>query len=1444
MSKPFNYLSFRSHSSLRLLSGAALPLLMCQGVLAADSDADGYPDALETYLSSNPNDAASQPSSIYENVELYLSMDAATQTGSVLADHADGHDHDLLDNATVSAGLFTESLVLDGSGDRVNGGNILNTGTGSYSVSLWFKANTVGGIQFLASKGNKSSSQDGWSIWLNDDHIRLRGNHGVDGTSRLTVDKAGVVAGQWYYVVLVIDQTTGKWIGYLDGVSSEDAGSGWTVDAGRSNTFSPGVNFDNSHDLTFGANAEGASVFNGSIDDAVIARKALEQDQIGYIYTAGLHGYAFGEVADSDEDGMPDIWETAHWGNLTQTASLDADSDGLSNVSEFYYHTQPQDNDSDDDTFLDGFEIAAGADPIDGVSLPHDVYADVATYHPLDIEEAGISMDVFGAHNASLLGTNVSLQPGLLGNAISTPSSGGDERLDFGNVLDTGTASYTASLWFKADTLDASVQSIVGKGNNGSKNDGWRIWLNYDGLIIRGNHGVDGTQRLQLRHDGIKVGQWYHVAMVINQETGKWEASLNGVHSSDSNSPWYIPSGLTDSFTPGVNFDNTSDLKLALRQDNGYEFRGLLDDFSILRRALTAEELNTLHSAGRLGVAFGEQHDSDADGLPDLYENLYLGGDADPAADADDDGLTNAEEYALGSRPDLVDTDGDTISDLLESQYGTAAWDATNRPNMGQLAGMAGYLTREKWAGISGATVAALTSSPNFLQAADEISLVDGTEPPRNEGDNFGARIRGALTAATTGYHSFWIAGDNNFELWLSSTASKFSKKRIAYLHGPEWREHNSTLFRDWDRYGTQRSKRIWLEAGQAYFFEVLHKERTGGDFVSVAWQQPGGSRELIPASVLSSYTPDTDDVDEDYLPDSWEAAHGLSASDNGATDPREGEFGDYDADGLTNREEYLLGTDPTSADSDNDGVNDYDEVRHYGSNPTLADMAAATSYASAEPQIYQAAGGRWQPNADGSLYALECRGGIDYSINLPEAGIYIVQLTGRAKGEELGDENMPLDFYVDGAFLGRRVLASPAGAQDSLEILTCHLEAGDHTFRLVNENVRAYRTLQIDAFEILKPGGVDANANGQADWLDAKLAEGNHVAVCPSESLTSPAFVEGTTWHFETLSIENEGEVAEQGEQADGMEEALQGLDYGWYADIDLPVTGSATIDFIFENGAISEQKNVSWISTNTLEHTSLTIRKGDSLKLDAWPLSGSTDGGAVTYQLNDQALPAAYSGTPVVQLFDAAGTYSLVATHTAPDANVTTNTLSIEVVGADFGDPVSALSLFSYDWEVSGVGENVYIEPDSRILFGENDPLTAGGRSFRVTPLAADTRYLLARLEEGGPVVARGTIEGFYVAGGLETSANTIMHTYEDGTRLIRGSVVATSLPPGGYVRIQINTSGVTAVDGSNYIYLYAEDFDEFGRAFALFEITPGTELKNCHFVQIFDADGNLMN
>ena len=74
---------------------------------------------------------------------------------------------------------------------------------------------------------------------------------------------------------------------------------------------------------------------------------------------------------DSDGDGIDDQWEDDHGLDKynASDAGLDFDNDGLTNLEEYEYGTNPNDPDSDDDGLPDGWEIEHGLDPLDDGSI-------------------------------------------------------------------------------------------------------------------------------------------------------------------------------------------------------------------------------------------------------------------------------------------------------------------------------------------------------------------------------------------------------------------------------------------------------------------------------------------------------------------------------------------------------------------------------------------------------------------------------------------------------------------------------------------------------------------------------------------------------------------------------------------------------------------------------------------------------------------------------------------------------------------------------------------------------------------------------------------------------------------------------------------------------------------------------------------------------------------
>lgn len=163
--------------------------------------------------------------------------------------------------------------------------------------------------------------------------------------------------------------------------------------------------------------------------------------------------------------------------------------------------------------------------------------------------------------------------------------------------------------------------------------------------------------------------------------------------------------------------------------------------------------------------------------------------------------------------------------------------------------GGTGSITREYWTGIGGTSISSipLTTAPSGTNALTSL------EAPTNWADDYGTRIRGYITPGTTGSYTFWIAGDDDSELWLSTDANPANKTKIASMTG--W-----TNSREWNKYGSQQSAAKSLTAGQSYYVEVLHKEGDGGDNLAVGWTGPDiATTTVVDGSFLSPYAPPED---------------------------------------------------------------------------------------------------------------------------------------------------------------------------------------------------------------------------------------------------------------------------------------------------------------------------------------------------------------------------------------------------------------------------------------------------------------------------------------------------------------------------------------------------------------------------------------------------------
>ncbi|HRE28184.1 MAG TPA: hypothetical protein PK954_16205, partial [Anaerolineales bacterium] len=130
---------------------------------------------------------------------------------------------------------------------------------------------------------------------------------------------------------------------------------------------------------------------------------------------------------------------------------------------------------------------------------------------------------------------------------------------------------------------------------------------------------------------------------------------------------------------------------------------------------------------------------------------------------------------------------------------------------------------------------------------------------PTNRDDNFGGRLRAILCVPMPGQHTFWIASDDSSSFRMSSYLGTdlASIRSNAYVSALSLSEYASvsgyTNVNEWNKYGSQQSSALTLQAGY-YYIEALYKEGTGGDNLSLGWRMPSESFSYPSAVIPQTY--------------------------------------------------------------------------------------------------------------------------------------------------------------------------------------------------------------------------------------------------------------------------------------------------------------------------------------------------------------------------------------------------------------------------------------------------------------------------------------------------------------------------------------------------------------------------------------------------------------
>jgi hypothetical protein len=226
--------------------------------------------------------------------------------------------------------------------------------------------------------------------------------------------------------------------------------------------------------------------------------------------------------------------------------------------------------------------------------------------------------------------------------------------------LVTTNDNVTVEAWIKPLTNSTTygVMTVIGKRYTP---DAFTT-IGYEMFVM---NGAPGFQIMNLSGvatftatNHLRDGSYHHMAATLDR------SSTNG-------GKIYVDGIPVLTFNPTVlsgSLSNNAPVRIGVHPQPGFNgwYKGIIDEATIYRRALSGSEITALYTAGSAGKC---KTDTDGDGLTDLQEN-FLGTNANDS-DTDDDGLTDGDEvFVHHTNPTSTDTDGDGATDSWEVQYG------------------------------------------------------------------------------------------------------------------------------------------------------------------------------------------------------------------------------------------------------------------------------------------------------------------------------------------------------------------------------------------------------------------------------------------------------------------------------------------------------------------------------------------------------------------------------------------------------------------------------------------------------------------------------------------------------------------------------------------------------------------------------------------------------
>lgn len=384
---------------------------------------------------------------------------------------------------------------------------------------------------------------------------------------------------------------------------------------------------------------------------------------------------------DSDEDGLGDFFEDEFFGNndgvptpaelALQDGNGDFDNDGLINVDEITFGTLANDNDSDNDTLLDGAEVTGSSNNYDS-SPTNPLSKDSDNDGVSDLEEKGSLNIAFG---------NAPTDPNSADSDNDTHSD--KHELAYGSNPNNASSIPQPVPYFLINNFlrNGSFELRNGAPNTVKTNqwdapapDNIDNWTEWTGVSVEANDsgveagGSHGEMRGFFQSGNAAYNLTNHIAASGSVYTSTWKhidrTGILSVQLVYDNNGTITPIPASIATTTGA--DQTGDLVYRIPAGSPAIGKAIGIGVSSSGGYMQVDEFALSITAV----------DSDHDGLADLWEMDYFH-DLDEVAsgDPDNDGVSNIDEQTAGTNPTVgagnPDADGDGMTDTWEIQYFT-----------------------------------------------------------------------------------------------------------------------------------------------------------------------------------------------------------------------------------------------------------------------------------------------------------------------------------------------------------------------------------------------------------------------------------------------------------------------------------------------------------------------------------------------------------------------------------------------------------------------------------------------------------------------------------------------------------------------------------------------------------------------------------------------------